>query len=85
MEILKIRDMEIGQTAIITGYEPGDQNYKSKLLSLGLTKNTLIKLIKVAPLGDPIELEVRGFHLSLRKDEANIILLRKHQPADTST
>ena len=77
MENLKIKDLKIGEGAVITGYEAGDHSYKSKLLSLGLTKNTHIKLIKIAPLGDPIELEVRGFHLSLRKDEANVILLKK--------
>jgi ferrous iron transport protein A len=76
METLKIKDLRTGQSAVITGYEQGDHNYKSKLLSLGLTKNTVIKLIKIAPLGDPIEIEVRGFHLSLRKDEAGVILLK---------
>jgi ferrous iron transport protein A len=75
MEKLKIKELQVGQSAIIAGYESGDHTYKSKLLSMGLTKNTAIKLIKVAPLGDPIEIEVRGFHLSLRKDEAGIILL----------
>ena len=77
MATIKIKDLQIGQSAIITGYEPGDHNYKSKLLSMGLTRNTLIKLIKVAPLGDPVEIKVRDFHLSLRKDEAGIILLEK--------
>jgi ferrous iron transport protein A len=76
MENLKIKDLQIGQSAIISGYETGDHAYKSKLLSMGLTKNTVIKLIKIAPLGDPLEIEVRGFHLSLRKDEAGIILLK---------
>ena len=76
MEPLKIKDLHIGQSAVITGYNQGNHNYKSKLLSMGLTKNTVIKLIKIAPLGDPIEIEVRGFHLSLRKDEAEIILLK---------
>jgi ferrous iron transport protein A len=76
METFKIKDLQIGQSAVITGYEAGDHSYKSKLLSLGLTKNTVVKLIKIAPLGDPIELEVRGFHLSLRKDEAGVVLLK---------
>jgi ferrous iron transport protein A len=75
METVKMKDLRTGQSAVIAGYEQGDHNYKSKLLSLGLTKNTVIKLIKIAPLGDPIEIEVRGFHLSLRKDEAGVILL----------
>jgi ferrous iron transport protein A len=79
MENFKIRDLQVGQSAVITGYEAGDHTYKSKLLSMGLTKSTVIKLIKVAPLGDPIEIEVRGFHLSLRKDEAGVILLKTNE------
>ena len=77
MAAIKIKDLQIGESAVITGYEPGDHDYKSKLLSMGLTRNASIKLIKVAPLGDPIEIEVRNFHLSLRKDEAGVILLEK--------
>ena len=77
MATIKIKDLQIGQSAVISGYEPGDREYKSKLLSMGLTRNTTIKLIKVAPLGDPIEIEVRNFHLSLRKDEAGVLLLEK--------
>ena len=77
MATIKIKDLQIGQSAIITGYEPGDHDYKSKLLSMGLTRNTPIKLLKIAPLGDPVEIEVRDFHLTLRKDEAGVILLEK--------
>ena len=47
--------------------------YRAKLLALGLTRGTRIRLVNVAPLGDPVELEVRGFSLSLRKDEAAVL------------
>ena len=79
-KILKIRDLIPGQTAEIAGYEQGDPRYRSKLLSLGLTKTTRIKLLKTAPLGDPVEIEVRGFHLSLRKAEADVIILHETEP-----
>ena len=44
-------------------------------MDMGLTKNTTVKVEKVAPLGDPIEIIVRGYKLSLRKRDANNILL----------
>ncbi len=70
-----IRDLSPGQAARIVGYQDGNAAYKSKLLAMGLTKGAEVKLIKRAPLGDPVEVEVRGYRLSLRKDEANTLLL----------
>ena len=78
MEI-KIKNLQINEKAEITGFEKTERVYREKLLSMGLTRGTTIKLIKVAPLGDPVEIEVRGFKLSLRKKEAEILLLRKVQ------
>ena len=46
---------------------------KKKLMDMGLTKNTEVYIRKVAPLGDPIELTVRGYELSIRKAEAALI------------
>ncbi|MCX7786066.1 MAG: ferrous iron transport protein A [Spirochaetes bacterium] len=77
METIRLQDLKVGDEAEILGYAPCDPTYRNKLLSLGLTKATRIRLIQKAPLGDPVEIEVRGFRLSLRKDEANVILLRK--------
>ena len=77
MDSIKFKDLAPGDKAEIIGYEACDPRYRNKLLSMGLTKKTVVGLIKIAPLGDPIEIEVRGFHLSLRKDEAAVILLKK--------
>lgn len=77
MENTRLKDLEIGEEAEILGYAPCVPAYRHKLLSLGLTKATRIRLIQKAPLGDPVEIEVRGFRLSLRKDEADVILLKK--------
>jgi ferrous iron transport protein A len=76
-DFIKIKDLALGEKAEIVGYEHSDPRYRSKLLSMGLTKRTVITLKKIAPFGDPVELEIRGFNLSLRKDEANVILLRR--------
>ena len=75
--IKKISDMSIGESAKIVGYSSKEQEYISRLLAMGLTKGTEIKLLKIAPLGDPLEIKVRGFNLSLRKKEADILMISK--------
>lgn len=71
----KLREMAVGQTATVTGYEGGRSGYRARLLAMGLTKGTKIKLLKLAPLGDPVEVELRGFSLSLRKAEADVLIV----------
>ena len=56
-----------GATATVTGYE-GD--LPARLLEMGLVPGTALEVVRLAPLGDPMELKVRGFLLSVRKDEA---------------
>jgi ferrous iron transport protein A len=72
----QIKSLAIGESAEIVGYRAGNPAYRSRLLSMGLTKGTVLRLVKLAPLGDPVELEVRGFNLSLRKAEAEILEIR---------
>lgn len=72
---MKIKDLKIGDRVIITGYEKGNSEYRRKLLSMGLTRGTEFTLSKIAPMGDPVELEIRDFHLSLRKSEAEVLIL----------
>ena len=71
----RVKEMAVGEAAKIVGYREGASNYRAKLLAMGLTKGAEVKLIKAAPLGDPVELEVRGYRLSLRKAEADALLL----------
>ncbi len=71
-----VNEMRSGQTAEIAGYQAGNVAYRAKLLALGLTRGTRLKLVNVAPLGDPVELEVRGFHLSLRRTEADVLKVK---------
>lgn len=59
----------LGHTAEVVGVEgPGDMAIR--LLEMGFVPGTRVELVKVAPLGDPLELRVRGYHLSLRRAEA---------------
>ncbi|MDR0529430.1 MAG: ferrous iron transport protein A [Zoogloeaceae bacterium] len=64
--------LQVGQKAKVVGFIKDKLNraYRQKLLSMGLTPGVEISVLRVAPLGDPVEIEVRGFSLSLRKDEA---------------
>ncbi|HPO02511.1 FeoA family protein [Teretinema zuelzerae] len=74
---LKLKDMEIGSTGEVAGYSRSDAVYRDKLLAMGLTKGTPFKVLRVAPLGDPVEIEVRGFRLSLRKAESDVLEIRR--------
>jgi ferrous iron transport protein A len=69
-ETLNLGALKAGQSGRILGYEPGGRAYRGKLLSMGLTPGTHFTVTRQAPMGDPVEIEVRGFKLSLRKGEA---------------
>lgn len=66
-----------GLRARILGYEPGSLEYRHKLLAMGLTRGTELEVIKAAPLGDPVQIRVRGYTLTLRKSEAAILRLEE--------
>lgn len=70
-----LRQLPVGTTAVIQGIRESHRSYRSKLLSMGLTRGTEIFVRNVAPLGDPILIAVRGFNLSLRREEAAAIEL----------
>jgi Fe2+ transport system protein FeoA len=73
----RLIDLKPGESAQVVGYDPGEPAYRMKLLALGLTRGVSFKVIKAAPLGDPVEIEVRGYRLSLRKLEATTIQVRR--------
>lgn len=72
-----LRDMKAGETGTISGYVKGVTAYREKLLAMGLTRGTAFRVERVAPLGDPVEIQVRGFALTLRKDEASALVVEK--------
>ncbi len=55
----------------------GDGPVHRRILDMGVVPGTEVEVVKVAPLGDPVDLLIRGYHLSLRKDEAREILVEK--------
>ena len=64
--------LPLGQDAVITAVG-GEGALRCRLLDMGLIPKTTVRVEKVAPLGDPIELRVRGYALSLRKEDARTI------------
>lgn len=69
-----LRDVPVGHTATVRRLV-GEGAIKRRIMDMGITKGTEVYVRKVAPLGDPIEVTVRGFELSLRKDEAENVLV----------
>jgi ferrous iron transport protein A len=67
-----LKDVQIGKSAVIAKVH-GEGALRRRIMDMGLTKGTLVKVHKVAPLGDPMELTVRGYELSLRKADAEMI------------
>ena len=61
-----LKDIKIGETAVVKRLN-GEGAVKRRIMDMGITKGTSVYVRKVAPLGDPIEVTVRGFELSLRK------------------
>jgi Fe2+ transport system protein FeoA len=69
---MKLDSLPIGQKAVITAVG-GQGVLRCRLLDMGLIPKTTIRIDKIAPLGDPLELQVRGYTLSLRKEDARDI------------
>ena len=67
-----LRDVKVGQTATVVKLH-GEGAVRRRIMDMGITKGVEIYVRKMAPLGDPIELNVRGYELSLRKADAEMV------------
>jgi ferrous iron transport protein A len=67
-----LRDIKPGKTVKVTKLH-GEGPVKQRIMAMGITRNTEILVRKVAPLGDPVEVKVRGYELSLRRADIDII------------
>ena len=65
-------DCQVGEKAEVLGVS-GEQAIRKRLIDMGITTGTVLFIRKVAPLGDPVEITVRGYELSLRKADAEMI------------
>ncbi len=70
-----LKDVQIGQSVTVARLT-GEGAVKRRIMDMGITKGTEVYVRKVAPLGDPIELTVRGYELSIRKADAEMIEVR---------
>ena len=69
---MTLRDVSVGQTVKVTRLN-GDGPVKRRIMDMGITKGTDVFVRKLAPLGDPVEISVRGYELSIRKSDAEMI------------
>ena len=69
---MTLGEAKVGSTVVVTRIE-GDGAYKRRIMDMGITKGTSLYIRKVAPLGDPVEITVRGYELSIRKGDAESI------------
>ena len=72
---MTLGDAKVGSTVVVTKIE-GDSAYKRRIMDMGITKGSELYIRKVAPLGDPVEITVRGYELSVRKDDARCVQVK---------
>ena len=73
---MRLDTLEIGKDAIIASVDSDDAALRQHILDMGLTPGTEVTMMKYAPMGDPLEIRLRGYELTLRKDDATRIELR---------
>lgn len=66
-------ELKIGDVARVIALRRGDRSYREKLMAMGILPGTEFTVVRLAPLGDPVEITVRGSQLSLRKAEAELV------------
>lgn len=74
---MTLKDLQVGDRAKVAGFLKSGGAYRRKLLSMGLTPGAELAVTRVAPMGDPVEIRVRGFAMSVRRDEAEVISVEK--------
>ena len=74
---MKLKELKVGQEAVVSGFSTSDPIYRQKLLRMGLTRNAVFKVVRKAPFGGPIEVIVKESRLVLRSDEANALEVEK--------
>ncbi len=73
---MNLSELKVGQSAAITAVG-GEGTLRNRLLDMGLTPRATVTLEKVAPMGDPMEIRVRGYELTLRKEDARNIQVKE--------
>lgn len=74
-----LNSLQPTECGVVEKIKTSDPKLKLRLLELGLLKGTIIELVRYAPLGDPIEIKIRGYRLSIRKIEAESVIIKKNK------
>lgn len=74
--MMTLDKLQLGKDAVIEAVNCDEPALRQHILDMGLTPNTEVTLVKTAPMGDPIELRVRGYELTIRKADAAMITLK---------
>lgn len=74
---MMLHELAVGDRVRVTGFNTSGGAYRRKLLAMGLTPGIEFSVTRMAPMGDPVEIKVRGFALSLRKAEADTLSVEK--------
>lgn len=77
---MTLAQLPVGATAAIASYPQSGPAF-TRLREMGMLPGTRVTLVRIAPLGDPIEIQVRGYRLSLRKSEASLVELAPETPS----
>ncbi|OCC15343.1 Ferrous iron transport protein A [Dissulfuribacter thermophilus] len=73
----RLSELPVGAKGKITGFYQDSIRCRERLASMGLTPNTVLEILRIAPMGDPVEIKVRGYMLSLRLDEARSVVVEE--------
>ncbi len=79
--VMKLSNLGIGNECVVTSVNV-DKKTKHKLGSLGLTEGVKVTVVRVAPFGDPLEINLRGFYLAIRKSTLDLIEVEKTKMSD---
>jgi ferrous iron transport protein B len=71
----RLSELKPGESGIIVGFSGGDPILRRRLAEIGMTKGEVVKVLRNAPLKDPVEFRVRGYDLSIKRDEASIVIV----------
>lgn len=74
---ISLKNLAVGNVGKVIGFDQSGKAYRKRLLAMGLTPGIEFSITRFAPMGDPVEIKLRGFSLTLRKDEAAVVLVEK--------
>lgn len=77
LKVLCLDDLKVGECGVVLDVKSPNVFVRRRLYEMGITKGVLIKIKKIAPLGDPVGIELRGYELALRKEELKNVEVKK--------